>query len=143
MPWECKACQQTVPLDDIACPSCGAVKTSWTLLQDKTRTFTLSKRKKLEVILRHALRTQFVDAGPWSEVEVNERLKILTDDVASIRRGFIDRTDSLRFVVAHQNPPCPSPRGPHRPWPDTRPSRNHRDHRCPTRKQPAKYRPSH
>ena len=48
------------------------------------------KRKKFEVILRHALRTHFTDAGPWSEVEINERLEALTDDVASIRRGFID-----------------------------------------------------
>ena len=48
------------------------------------------KRKKFEVILRHALRTYFTDAGPWGELEINERLKALTDDVASIRRGFID-----------------------------------------------------
>ncbi len=48
------------------------------------------KRKKFEVILRHALRTYFLDDGPWSEQEVNARLKPMTDDVASIRRGFID-----------------------------------------------------
>ena len=30
------------------------------------------------------------DAGPWSELEINRRLKALTDDVATIRRGFID-----------------------------------------------------
>ncbi len=48
------------------------------------------KRKKFEVILRHALRTCFADSGPWTEAEVNERLEPLTDDVASIRRGFID-----------------------------------------------------
>ena len=48
------------------------------------------KRKKFEVILRHALRTWFADDGPWSELEINRRLKSLTDDVATIRRGFID-----------------------------------------------------
>ncbi len=48
------------------------------------------KRKKFEVILRHALHTWFDDAGPWTEIEINGRLKALTDDVASIRRGFID-----------------------------------------------------
>ncbi len=48
------------------------------------------KRKKFQVILRHALRTYFPDEGPWSEREVNDRLLPLTDDVASIRRGFID-----------------------------------------------------
>ncbi len=48
------------------------------------------KRKKFEVILRHALRTWFTDAGPWAESEVNSRLKAFTEDVASIRRGFID-----------------------------------------------------
>ncbi len=48
------------------------------------------KRKKFQVILRHALRTYFTDDGPWTELEVNARLKALTDDVASIRRGFVD-----------------------------------------------------
>jgi len=48
------------------------------------------KRKKFEVILRHALRTYFTDSGPWTEREMNERIKPLTADVASIRRGFID-----------------------------------------------------
>lgn len=48
------------------------------------------KRKKFEVILRHALRRFFADDGPWTEREMNERIKPLTDDVASIRRGFID-----------------------------------------------------
>ncbi len=47
------------------------------------------KRKKFQVILRHALRLFEVD-GEWSERELNERLKPLTDDVATIRRGFID-----------------------------------------------------
>ncbi len=48
------------------------------------------KRKKFAVLLRHALACYFTDAGPWSEREVNDRLKPFTDDVASIRRGFID-----------------------------------------------------
>ncbi len=48
------------------------------------------KRKKFQVILHHALRTWFTDDGPWTEAEVNDRLKALTDDVASVRRGFID-----------------------------------------------------
>jgi DNA-binding transcriptional ArsR family regulator len=48
------------------------------------------KRRKFAVLLRHALRTYFTDEGPWSEREINERLEAMTDDVASIRRGFID-----------------------------------------------------
>ncbi len=47
------------------------------------------KRKKLQVVLRHALRL-FEPDGEWDEKEVNRRLKPLTDDVATIRRGFID-----------------------------------------------------
>lgn len=47
------------------------------------------KRKKLEAVLRHALRL-FEDEGPWDEREVNRRLKTLSDDVASLRRGLID-----------------------------------------------------
>jgi hypothetical protein len=48
------------------------------------------KRKKFEVILRHVLRTQFPDEGPWTELEVNRRLRVFSDDVATLRRGFID-----------------------------------------------------
>lgn len=47
------------------------------------------KRKKLEVLLRHALRL-FDDDGPWDEPEVNRRLKTLSNDTATLRRGFID-----------------------------------------------------
>ncbi|MCB9680149.1 MAG: metalloregulator ArsR/SmtB family transcription factor [Alphaproteobacteria bacterium] len=47
------------------------------------------KRKKFEVVLRHALRLFEAD-GAWSEAEINQRLKPLTDDVATLRRGFID-----------------------------------------------------
>ncbi|MEM6990640.1 MAG: metalloregulator ArsR/SmtB family transcription factor [Myxococcota bacterium] len=47
------------------------------------------KRKKFEVLLRYALRL-FEDGGPWNEREVNRRLKKITKDVASFRRGFID-----------------------------------------------------
>ncbi|MHC5059091.1 MAG: DUF2087 domain-containing protein [Planctomycetota bacterium] len=47
------------------------------------------KRKKFQVLLRHALRL-FEDEGPWDEREVNRRLKSICDDTASFRRGFID-----------------------------------------------------
>ncbi len=47
------------------------------------------KRKKFQVILRHALRLFEVD-GVWDEKEINRRLKALTLDVATLRRGFID-----------------------------------------------------
>ena len=56
------------------------------------------KRKKFEVLLRHALRTYFIDEGPWSEMQINERIKPMTDDVASIRRGFIDHGLMTRDV---------------------------------------------
>ncbi len=47
------------------------------------------KRKKFQVILRHALR--LIEPGEvLSERELNERLEPLTSDVATIRRGFID-----------------------------------------------------
>ena len=47
------------------------------------------KRKKLQVVLRYALRL-FEDEGPWDEKEVNARLETLSDDTATVRRGFID-----------------------------------------------------
>lgn len=53
------------------------------------------KRKKLEVVLRHALRL-FEDEGPWDEREVNRRLKTLSSDVASLRRGLIDHRLMVR-----------------------------------------------
>jgi hypothetical protein len=55
------------------------------------------KRKKFEVLLRHALRL-FEDEGPWDEKEVNRRLKTLTDDTAAFRRGFIDHGYMQRDV---------------------------------------------
>jgi len=48
------------------------------------------KRKKYQVILRHALRTCFEGDGPWTEREITELLAPLTDDAATLRRGFID-----------------------------------------------------
>ena len=47
------------------------------------------KRKKFEAVLRYALR-MFEDGGPWDEREVNRRLEALSDDTATLRRGFID-----------------------------------------------------
>jgi len=47
------------------------------------------KRKKFQVLLRHALHL-FEDEGPWDEKEVNRRLKTLSKDTATLRRGFID-----------------------------------------------------
>lgn len=61
-----------------------------TFLDERGRLAKLPmKRKKLEVVLRHALRL-FEDEGPWDEREVNRRLETLSDDVASLRRGLID-----------------------------------------------------
>ena len=53
------------------------------------------KRKKFDVLLRHAL--SFFEAGEeCSEREVNQRLKRLTKDVATLRRGFIDHGYMVR-----------------------------------------------
>lgn len=81
--------RELAPQDDDVDPY--ARKVLATFLDESGRlTAHPMKRKKFQVILRHALRTCFQDAGPWSEREINARLKPLTDDVASIRRGFID-----------------------------------------------------
>ncbi|MFT5430310.1 MAG: hypothetical protein ACI9OJ_000984 [Myxococcota bacterium] len=55
-----------------------------------------AKRKKFQAILRYALRSWFEDECPWTEAEVGQRLEVLTDDVASIRRGFIDHAYMTR-----------------------------------------------
>lgn len=47
------------------------------------------------MILRHALRL-FDDGAEWPEREINRRLKRLTDDVATLRRGFIDHGYMIR-----------------------------------------------
>lgn len=57
--------------------------------EDGRMTQVPMKRKKFEVLLRYALR-HFEDEGPWTEREVNERLKRVSDDTATLRRGFID-----------------------------------------------------
>lgn len=53
------------------------------------------KRKKFEVVLRHALR-RFDDDGPWDERELNSRLESLSRDTATLRRGFIDHGYMVR-----------------------------------------------
>ncbi|MEM7415692.1 MAG: metalloregulator ArsR/SmtB family transcription factor [Gemmatimonadota bacterium] len=61
-----------------------------TFLDDEGRVAQFPvKRKKLDVILRYALQ-RFEDEGPWTERQVNDRLEALSDDTATIRRGFID-----------------------------------------------------
>ena len=47
------------------------------------------QRKKFEVLLRHVLQA-FEPGGAWSEKEMNEKLRVYSDDVASLRRGLID-----------------------------------------------------
>jgi len=67
-----------------------------TFVDDKGRVTQLpKKRKKFQVLLRFALRS-FEDDGPWDEREVNRRLKRITDDTASFRRGFIDHSYMTR-----------------------------------------------
>ncbi len=53
------------------------------------------KRKKFDVLLRHALGL-FEDDGPWDEREMNRRLETLSDDTATLRRGLIDHGHMTR-----------------------------------------------
>lgn len=46
MPWSCGACGALVEDDgEGTCAACGARKTSWTVIQDRTRTLRLGKRR--------------------------------------------------------------------------------------------------
>ncbi|MCO4773788.1 MAG: metalloregulator ArsR/SmtB family transcription factor [Deltaproteobacteria bacterium] len=81
--------RELAPLDDAVDPYERKVLTTFLDADGRMKAHPM-KRKKFEVLLRHALRTYFVDEGPWDEKEINRRLKPMTDDVASIRRGFID-----------------------------------------------------
>lgn len=47
------------------------------------------QRKKFEVLLRHVLRA-FEPGNTYTEREMNDRLRVYSDDVASLRRGLID-----------------------------------------------------
>lgn len=47
------------------------------------------QRKKFEAILRHVLRA-FAPGVTYTEREMNDLLRVYTDDVASLRRGLID-----------------------------------------------------
>lgn len=51
MSWTCAACEQKV-LGTGTCPTCGAMKTSWTVVADHTR--TLSVARKAVTLLRGA-----------------------------------------------------------------------------------------
>lgn len=76
------------------------------------------KRKKLDVILRHAL-LRFEDEGPWSEKEVNQRLESLSADVASLRRGFIDHGYMARESSGSRYRRLSAPLAPYRSSPGT------------------------
>ena len=46
MPWDCKSCGTSDLKDsESACPECQRVKTAWTLVVDRTRTLTVSRKK--------------------------------------------------------------------------------------------------
>ncbi len=45
MSWRCGSCDDIDLADDVAaCPACGALKASWTMVADQTRQFVLSRR---------------------------------------------------------------------------------------------------
>lgn len=76
------------PIDGVDDPFDRKVLTTFLDGEGRVERFPM-KRKKLDVILRYALRL-FEDDGPWDEREVNGRLETLSDDTATLRRGFID-----------------------------------------------------
>lgn len=54
MAWTCQGCGVEVGQDDLTCATCEAPKTSWTVVQDRTRTFRLSGRR-VQVLRGHDL----------------------------------------------------------------------------------------
>ncbi len=50
MPWQCPGCAAQVLDDATACPTCGQRKTSWTLVQDRTRTMRVTSKKRFECL---------------------------------------------------------------------------------------------
>ncbi len=44
MPWTCSACGASASDDRAACPACGAQKTAWTAVVNRTRTMRVSRR---------------------------------------------------------------------------------------------------
>jgi hypothetical protein len=46
MSWDCKSCGAAGVSDNLnTCPECARVKTAWTLVVDRTRTLTISRKK--------------------------------------------------------------------------------------------------
>ena len=76
MPWQCKSCDTQVPHDDaLTCPTCGQAKDAWTLVADKTRTFSLpSKRKKFLCMRSESggspTTPEAYDAVSWAKTKV-------------------------------------------------------------------------
>lgn len=83
-----EALRELAPVDGIDDPFDRKVLSTFLDEDGRVGQFPV-KRKKLDVILRYALRS-FEDEGPWTEREVNARLEELSDDTATIRRGLID-----------------------------------------------------
>lgn len=45
MAWTCSTCSTEVAIDTEACPGCGSLKASWTVVPESTRTFALELKR--------------------------------------------------------------------------------------------------
>lgn len=86
MPWDCLSCQQTVDYDDGKCPSCGATKASWTMVPDKTRTFTLTTRDRSKCLRPRGKDTVAKAEGVYDGLETDPAEEAVSVPKADVRK---------------------------------------------------------
>ncbi|MCO5169889.1 MAG: hypothetical protein M9894_26425 [Planctomycetes bacterium] len=105
MAWTCQTCGAEVGQDDLTCATCAAPKTSWTVVQDRTRTFRLSGRR-VQVLRGHDLadadRAPVLPRAAAQRLADEDRLP-RPDDVLVVRlhpAGHADWTVALTVEYA-------------------------------------------
>jgi hypothetical protein len=75
MPWHCGECGADVLRDDPpVCPGCGTPKTSWTVVEDQTRTLRVAATRKFEVLTGAEPDEVAYDQATWAPTEVARAL---------------------------------------------------------------------
>jgi len=99
VPWSCPSCAHQVELDESTCPACGAAKSAWTIIKDRTRTMVVPGRKRF--VLRRGESRRSAPAGEATLVLVEAEEAIVLDEEQARRiaeRGHVPAPADLLFV---------------------------------------------
>lgn len=101
MPWTCAPCEQSVG-DAAACPSCGASKTSWTIIPEETRRLSVA-RKRFRLLVGTDVTPRAPGDPALAAVELvpaTEVVALARDDVLELAAaGLLPATADTLFVA--------------------------------------------